>query len=153
MVTIFLLPRPGGEGVRLERESTIQFRLINYGQSLVIARDNPLFGVCFNAYRYAQGRHGFLVGEELRSSHAGAGGDSSLLFVLATTGMIGLTVYLWLWGKALWLGRANLLVLATLLSALIHSLFINSLFYPWIMAWLWLVLGLVKENKKSSVPF
>jgi len=151
MVTIFLLPRPGGEGVRLERESTIQFRIINYGQSLLIIRDNPLFGVGFNAYRYAQGRHGFLTGEELRSSHAGAGGDSSLLFVLATTGLVGVSVYFWLWGKALWLGKANPLVLATLFSALVHSCFTNSLFYPWVMAWLWLVLGLVKENKKSSV--
>jgi len=148
MVTIFLLPRPGGEGVRLERESTIEFRLINYGQSLVIARDNPLFGVGFNAYRYAQGRHGFLIGEELKISHAGAGGDSSLLFVLATTGVVGLSVYLWLWGKALWLGKANILVLATLLSALVHSFFTNSLFYPWIMVWLWIVLGAVRENKK-----
>lgn len=148
MVTIFFLPRPGGEGVRLERESTIQFRLINYDQSLVIVRDNPLFGVGFNAYRYAQGRHGFLTGEELKSSHAGAGGDSSLLFVLATTGVVGLSVYFWLWGKALWLGKANILVLATLFSALLHSFFTNSLFYPWIMAWLWLVLGVVRENKK-----
>jgi O-antigen ligase len=153
MVTIFLLPRPGGEGVKLERESTIQFRLINYGQSLAIVRDNPLFGVGFNAYRYAQGRHGFLTGEELKSSHAGAGGDSSLLFVLATTGIIGLAFYLWLWGKALWLGKTNILALATLFSALVHSFFINSLFYPWIMAWLWLVLGVVRGNKKQSVLF
>ncbi|MFZ5366417.1 MAG: O-antigen ligase family protein [Patescibacteria group bacterium] len=143
IITVFLLPRPGGEGVRLERESTIKFRLINWRQSLVIAKEHLLFGVGFNAYRYAQRDYGFLEFANWRASHAGGGADSSLLFVLATTGIFGLLAYLWLWGKILVNSAkaANLLVLASVIALLVHSWFVNSLFYPWIMGWLWILLG------------
>jgi len=41
---IFLLPRPGGEGVKLSRTSTISAREKNYQQSLLVIRKNPLPG-------------------------------------------------------------------------------------------------------------
>ncbi|MDP3888791.1 MAG: O-antigen ligase family protein [bacterium] len=143
IVTILLLPRPGGEGVKLERESTIKYRIINWGQSLTIARDHPVFGVGFNAYRYSQRDYGFLDFANWRSSHAGGGADSSLLFVLATTGIFGLLAYLWLWWKIIItsLKRKDALILATVSALLIHSLFDNSLFYPWVMGWIWILLG------------
>jgi O-antigen ligase len=145
-MTLFLLPRPGGEGVRLERQSTISARILNWQQSIEIVQKNWLFGVGFNAYRYVQD-------EELKVSHAGAGADSSLLFVLATTGILGLGAYSWLWVKALFLSfknikkRENQIALVSILVVLLHSIFANSLFYPWIMAWLWLVLGGIRESK------
>lgn len=139
IITVFLLPRPGGEGIRLERTSTIQFRIINWKQSLTIAREHPLFGVGFNAYRYAQKKYGFLDEWEWQTSHAGAGADSSLLLVLATTGVFGFLAYLYLWWKIL--KTASLIVLASGLALLIHSFFLNSLFYPWLMAWVWILLG------------
>ncbi len=153
LITLFLLPRPGGEGVKLERESTIQARMVNWQQSLKIAEKNLLFGVGFNAYRYAQERYLDLDKEEIKVSHSGAGADSSLLFVLATTGIFGLVCYLWIWVKALFLSLKKIsqpekmIVFASLSVVLIHSLFANSLFYPWVMAWLWLVLGTIKESR------
>lgn len=102
---------------------------------------NPLFGTGFNLYRYANTG---AVGD----SHAGAGSDSSLLFVFATTGIAGLLIYLWLWGKILKLGwqrrntQAGLILLASSTSLLIHSLFSNSLFYPWVLGWMAFLLAL-----------
>jgi len=153
IVTIFLLPRPGGEGVRLERESTIRARILNWQQSFAIIEDNLLFGVGFNTYRYIQDKYLAWPEGELEISHAGAGADSSLLFVLATTGIFGLGAYLWIWIKALVLSLKkinkpqNQIALASILAILIHSFFVNSLFYPWVMAWLWIVLGGIKEGK------
>lgn len=147
VITVFLLPRPGGEGVRLERESTIKFRLINWQQSLVVARDRWLFGVGFNAYRYAQRDYGFLEFANWRASHAGGGADSSFLFTLATTGVFGLAAYLWIWVKIFKV--KNVLVLATAAAMIIHSFFSNSLFYPWIMAWGWILLGSVEAKEKK----
>ncbi len=153
LITLFLLPRPGGEGVRLERESTIKARILNWQQTIKISQDNLLFGVGFNAYRYVQDKYFPWPEGELAVSHAAAGADSSLLFVLATTGLFGLGAYLWLGIKALLLSfkgikkTQNQIAFASLLVVLLHSFFANSLFYPWIMAWLWLILGSIKESK------
>ena len=148
IITVFLLPRPGGEGVRLERESTIKYRIINWKQSLTIVQKNPVFGVGFNAYRYAQRRYGFLDIPEWQLSHAGAGADSSLLFILATTGIVGFSAYLWLWWKIL--RSKNLIILASALALLVHSSFVNSLLYPWIMGWMWILLGSFSSPRKTS---
>jgi len=142
-LTLLILPRQsGGEGIRLERTSTIQARAGSWQNALIISRDHPLIGVGFNAFRYAQRDYGFLK-EQWQESNAGAGADSSLLFVLATTGIIGFLTYLGIWWKILRIG--NLTILASALAILIHSLFLNSLFYPWVMAWMWILLA--KENK------
>lgn len=146
-VTLILLPRPGGEGVRLERDSTIKFRIINWGHALTIAKDNLAFGVGFNTYRYAQMRYGYV--EERTDeglSHSAAGVDSSLLFVLATTGIPGLLIYLWFWKKSL--RTKSFLVLISGIALLVHSLFTNTLFYPWIMGWWWILLGSDKIEMK-----
>ena len=57
-----------------------------------------------------------------------------LLFVAATTGLVGLLAYLW------YLGRLKSLQ-ATFVAVLVHSVFLNSLFYPAIMVWISLLLS------------
>lgn len=130
-----VLPRPGGEGVKLERVFSINQRFANYQESLQLIKLSPVFGLGFNTLRYY--RQDFV-------SHAAAGLDSSLLFVLATTGVIGLLAYL-NWLKSLW--PASLLVKLSLVAILVHSLFQNSLFYPLIMIWLWALTSLDKNKQ------
>jgi len=146
VVTIFLLPRPGGEGVKLERRSSVKARAENYKYGLNIIKDYPLLGVGFNFYRYAQRDYGFLK-EDWQTSHAGAGVDSSLLFVLATTGVVGFIAYSWLLYLIL-MYDVRIEVWSTVLALVSHSFFNNSLFYPWIMLWLWILLA-TKENKQE----
>ena len=121
-----------------------RFRLVSWKNALQISQDNLLTGVGFNAYRYAQKDYNFLTADNI-SSRSGAGADSSLLFVLATTGIFGALIYV----SALafpFLDSASSkrkygLVTISLLPALVlESLFINSLFYPQLMFVMYVVL-------------
>lgn len=155
ILTILILPRPAGEGVRLERESTILAKIENYKNTLTIIKDNPLLGVGFNNYRFTQKDYGFLK-EDWEYTHAGAGSDSSLLFTLATTGIFGFSIFiLWLAKTLLFaLKQKENLLVATMLAIFVHSLFANSFFYPWVMFWLFIILGAnlkrFKDNRKKT---
>ncbi|MBU0619377.1 O-antigen ligase family protein [Patescibacteria group bacterium] len=132
--TLVLLPRPGGEGVKLERSKSTLARVSNWQESLELALKKPIFGYGFNTLRYVK---------DEPVSHAGAGVDSSLLFVLLTSGLFGLTAYLFLLVK-LWL-NGGLVLKTSLLAVLIHSFFNNTLFYAPVMFWLW-TLAAWEEN-------
>lgn len=140
-LTLVILPQPVGEGGKLGRTYSLEARIENWQHALIISRDHPILGIGFNAYRYAQRDYGFLEEEKWQASHSGAGADSSLLFVLATTGILGLLGYLGIWGKAVTeTKRADgMIVLASIAALFVHSLFLNSLFYPWVMAWMWIL--------------
>jgi hypothetical protein len=126
---LLALPRPGGEGVKLERLFSVTSRLDNYQEGIKLWLKHPVFGLGFNNLRAVRAD---LI------SHAAGGLDSSLLFVLATTGIIGLAAYFNLL-KCLW--EKNLLLRVSLVALLVHSLFVNSLFYPWVMIWLWSIVN------------
>jgi O-antigen ligase len=104
-------------------------------------RDHPLFGIGFNTYRFAQLRYGFITKGEEADSHGVAGTDNSFLFVLATTGLIGLLSYAALWGTIVRQAWGNHVVVASITAIFIHSLFVNSLFYPHIMEWIWILIA------------
>ena len=141
LITLLLLPRPSGEGAKLERTSTITARIRNYQQSWQIIKVHPLFGVGFNFYRYAQQDYGFLE-TDWQENHAGSGADNSFLFVWATTGIFGLLAYLWLIWQMLKIEPISTT------AVIVHSLFNHSLFYPWVMLWLWLRLGVREYNQE-----
>jgi len=145
-LTLYILPHPSGEGVKLERQYTFWSRFASWQNGLKIWSDYPIFGVGFNFYRYAARDYGFL-GKNWISSHAGAGVDNSFLFVLSTTGLVGLSLYFWLLGTILVASyknikkSANLMIFISFAICGIHANFNNTLFYPWIMIWLWVLLG------------
>lgn len=146
--TFFLLPRQSdGEGVKLERTYSVWARAESWKTAWNIFSQNPILGVGFNTYRYAQGASA--------DSHAGAGVDSSLLLVLATTGIVGFVIYL-KYLKYLWkLGENDLVLSASLVALFVHSLFLNSQFYPHVMLWISLLLQrhfqLFSQNVGRSV--
>ena len=112
-------------------------RIVSWGNTVRIIKDNIWTGVGFNTYRYAQENYGFLTPDQ-DEIHSGAGSDSSLLLVFATTGILGFLIYFvaFLFPiidslKKRYLGW--LVILSILISLLIESQFINSLFYPQIM--------------------
>jgi len=143
--SLAILPQPAGEGGKLTRTYTIADRLVSWQNAMTIFQGHPLLGVGFNTYRYAQRDYGFLE-EDWQESHGAAGTDSSLLFVLATTGLLGLASYLWFLFRAGALAFKQrkkimgVVCLASLGAILIHSFFLNSLFYPWVMGWLMILL-------------
>uniref|UniRef100_A0A7C4TLU8 O-antigen ligase-related domain-containing protein n=1 Tax=candidate division WWE3 bacterium TaxID=2053526 RepID=A0A7C4TLU8_UNCKA len=116
------------------------FRLISWKNAFEIAQDNLIFGVGYNTYRYAQQDYGFITAGET-GGNSGAGADSSLLLALATTGGIGLALFIWPIFYAIYESiflKRTFIVAATLLGLVIHSQFVNSLFYPPIL-FMWLL--------------
>lgn len=107
----------------------------------------PLLGVGFNAYRYGL-REMNLGNEQFLRSHGSSGNDASLLHVAATTGVIGLTFYIFFIFSLLKSSYPkNPLLFSAVGGLLIHSLFSNSLFYPPILAWVMLMtLGFKKDS-------
>ena len=130
------------ENVNLFRAVSSEARLETAGNALLIIKNNPLIGVGFNSYRYAQFRYG-LRNRANAQSHADSAPDNSFLFVIATTGIVGFILYLFLWVRVFKI--SSVLAIASITGVFINSMFINSLFYPFIMLWLWIIIA-IKEN-------
>ncbi len=146
---IAFLPRPSSEGVKLERLYSVESRIINLKETVFVWSKSPVFGVGYN--NICLGRSLFFMIEPLLS-HSCSGSDSSLLLVLATTGITGLLILVYVGIKLTKSLRKNVystLFMSCLAALLIHSLFVNSLFYPWVMGWMGILLGIVYSfNKK-----
>lgn len=147
-LTILLLPRPGGEGIRLERTASVYARMENYREVIMIWETSPLFGIGFNnlcAYRLQKS-----PGAEA-TSHACSGADSSILMILATSGFIGLITFSRMIFKNLklfWKLEKSSLIYSSAMSIFVHSLFTNSIFYPWVVGWLAFCISYVLEKKE-----
>jgi O-antigen ligase len=150
---IFVLPKSfQTEGTNFLRAASSEARVQTAKEALTIIQKNPIYGVGFNTYRFAQNRLG-LNGPNWEVSHGAAGTDNSFLFVLATTGIVGLAAFLWLIYKMFRLGITNLkknkysIVLLSVIAGLIfNSLFVNSFFYVLILEWVWILSGLTEKS-------
>jgi hypothetical protein len=135
------------EGLNPLRSVSTVARVISVQEALSIIQKNPLFGVGFNAYRYAQVRYEMRNEAPPIVSHADAGTDNSYLFVFATSGIFGLVAFLYLLYSMVILAKnkksvISLITVASIFGLLVNSLFINSLFFPFILYWQWILLGL-----------
>lgn len=158
-IGIFILPKDiKSEGVVLLRTASIISREDSYKTALVVFKDSPVFGIGFNAYRYAKKRYNFSDPRNWETTHPGAGVSNSFLFVLVTTGILGFILYLNLLlnlvkniirvmnDKSIYLKAT---VVSSLIGVITHSMFENSLFYPSVMFWIFSLVGsfLVMEEK------
>lgn len=156
-IGLFLSPKSfQTEGTNILRITSSEARIDSAKSAIAIFEKNPILGVGFNAYRYAQNRYGYLIDRYWRETHAGAGTDNSYLFVLATTGIIGFAVYVYLvirMGQVCLAKGTQKLIRVTVFSSLIgvsvSALFINSFFYIFIMEWLWILLGLMENTSRE----
>ncbi|MBI2443499.1 MAG: O-antigen ligase family protein [Candidatus Levybacteria bacterium] len=143
------------EGLNPFRTASSVARIESIKIAFGIFEKNPIFGVGFNAYRYAQHRYGFRLDGVWETSHADAGTDNSFLFVLATTGIVGFSAYLYFWYVLLSRTYATIkqeksglpvIVFATLIAVLVSSLFLNTLFYPFILIWIVSLFGVMERK-------
>lgn len=132
------------ENINPFRIVSTEARLETMRNAITIFKDHPILGVGFNGYKYSQIQYGFRKEINARQSHADAAPDNSFLFILATTGIVGFAAYIYLWVKIL--KDSNALVLACVIGLFVNSLFINSLFYPFIMVWMWIIIGLNQKR-------
>ncbi len=127
-------------------------RLVAWLRALVVLSDYPVFGVGFNTYGYVQASYGWaLIGRD------GFGLDGGLLFIAVLTGAVGLTAYVAMLAavvrrsRRLWRdSSAPLAVRGTALGVgagvpaiCVHSIFVNSILLPWIVAMLSVLWGIV----------
>jgi O-antigen ligase len=141
---IILLPFSHIENLNLLRTNSSKARIQSWQNALQIFQKNPLLGVGFNTYRYAQIKYKLISAHTPVPSHADAGTDNSFLFILATTGIIGFVFYLAIWVniiKEQQKGVIQKVLLASCIGLIINAFFINSLFYPTIMFWMWALAG------------
>lgn len=146
IVIVFLLPTAKNHSIELFRSLSAVARIEDYKSTLKIFLTSPIFGIGYDnmclAYQKFVGFQGF-------SSHACSGSDSSLLFILATTGITGFTIFLTLLTKIAKLIKKSFegrVFIACSVALLVHSLFSNSLFYPWVFGYILILLILaVKE--------
>lgn len=147
LFAVVYVPKPGGDTLSLDRYDSTVSRFQNWGQTITRIGERPLFGYGFNVVPF--------LGREEASGlpgRRGAGIDSSILFVGVTMGIAGLVSYLWLLYEKVqaalrWKNKdGKLLVLASFTAIAVHSLFVNSLFYPWVMIWMWTLTGVAEKS-------
>lgn len=78
------------------------------------------------------------------------GVDMSLLYIASSVGLIGLSVYLLVLVEWMRIVRGHPLAVSSLTAVMVHSLFTNSLLYPFVMAWIWLILAAVKRGAMAD---
>lgn len=130
----------------IDRSQSAKFRLESWQQGFKIWQNYPLLGVGFNSYQFALKKLN-LVDEQYQNSRGATTNDSSLLYVAATTGIIGLSIYLYLIYSLLKISllafqktgnHFALVYFSSILGLVAHSFFSNILYYPFILLWIFL---------------
>ena len=150
---LFLISDTHVEGLNPLRIASSSKRIDSVKESLDIISKNSVFGVGFNAFRYAQLRYGYRNEKGASWSNADAGTDNSFLFVASTTGIVGLTVYLI---SLYYLGKdtitkqkkIRIVLLPIMISVFAASLFTNVLFYTPILTFWFLTMRVMGVGSK-----
>jgi O-antigen ligase len=134
-------------------------RIESWQNGLTVFKSSPIYGVGFNNLRQAYDSLDLVKNFSKDGGHSGAGVDSSLILVLATTGIIGIVVYLSFWISLLFFMAKSYkktedpysaIGISFILAILINSQFINSLFYPPIMLSYFILMGALIGLKKTK---
>ncbi|HKB88214.1 MAG TPA: O-antigen ligase family protein [Patescibacteria group bacterium] len=140
---ILILPTSRNHSIEFMRSFSVLSRFENYGSTFKLFLKSPVFGIGYDNLCLANQKY---IGPQEFSSHACSGSDSSILFVLATTGVVGLIIFVISLLKIAKLSSKNsqFIILSTsFITLLVHSLFSNSMFYPWIMGWMIILLSIL----------
>ena len=132
-------------------DPTARLRLKSWQIGWGLFQENPVTGVGFNTLKFIQKqRWAFLT-----KSHAASGIDSSLLTVAATTGSVGLILFLWIWFVILKESMTKFLKTKStffigffvgIIGLFVHAIFVNTLFFNLIFPTLFLVIALILED-------
>lgn len=113
----------------IDRTKSASFRLTTWQQGWQLFQSHPLLGVGFNSYKFAIKEYKY-ADSQFINSHGGTSNDFSLLFVLATTGIIGLSAYICFLIAMIKYSENKILTTTFISGLLVHSIFANSLFFP-----------------------
>lgn len=142
-------------------DPTAKLRLESWSQTWQLIQKRPLLGSGYNNLRAVNYHEGFIKDFDV---HSGSGSDSSLLTILATTGILGFIPFLFLYlipiktAFITWKNKKipafsrgySLGLLGGIIALLIHSIFVNSLLFPQILIFLWISLALLEVLIKEK---
>lgn len=159
ILMVFLFPQVRGRigGILLVDASAVE-RFISWEKGITIFSHSPVLGVGFNNLRVVATQLNLINTYTTEGGHSGSGVDSSLLMVLATTGIVGFITYLAFWIEnlrrlALTSSLTAKLILSLIIGLFLNSQFINSLFFPPLMLWYFLILAVCDFSvQDSGVP-
>lgn len=146
LVFIPLLPKENSEGTNLTRTYSINQKFINYDESLKLIKQSPLFGVGFDNLCIAKQR---FLKEQNTQSHTCSGLDNSVLFIIATTGIIGLVVFIHSMLRIVQKttqDKMGTAFVASLIAIFIHGMFTNTFFYSFVMGWMAILIGITRKK-------
>lgn len=130
----------------VDRTESAKFRLNTWQQGWQLFQTHTVLGIGFNTYRYGLKQYS-LADEKFLQSHGASTNDSSLLYVAATTGILGFIIYLcFLFSLVKYSWRGHLLPTA-ISGVLSQSFFANTLFYPQILIWIILISSISPSSK------
>ena len=146
-VVVLLLPTAKNHSIELFRTLSAIARVDNYKTTLQIFSKSPVFGIGYNNMCIAYQKY---IGVQSFTSHSCSGSDSSLLFVLTTTGVVGFMILVYSIRKVnryLSQDKYFTILHSCFVALLVHSLFSNSVFYSWILGYLVIFLAIsLKEQ-------
>lgn len=155
LVFFILSPQFNFESTNLLRFASIEARISSTESALNVWKENPM-GVGFNTYRYAREKYGEVNDYIYGPSHAGAGVDNSFILVLVTTGVVGLVAYLYMISRMFKIGYGSikknkfaLVLVVSLVGIIINSFTINSLFYSFILLWIFTLAGFTESSLRE----
>lgn len=122
----------------LSVDASSRERIESWQKGVRIWQINPVIGIGFNNIRAVGQKNGWVKVFSSNGGNSGAGVDSSLLVVLATTGIIGLGAFGGFWlivAKKCWNDPQSYLLLVVMVGLFMESWFVNSLFLPLVMVW------------------
>lgn len=137
-VVMLFLPTAQNHVLTFTRSFSALSRIDNYIETVGIFKTSPVFGVGYDNLCLARASEAGFINY---ASHSCSGSDSSLLFVLATTGVVGFMAFTFLLYRGLKDTKYDILYTSSLAALLVHSLFGNSIFYPWIMGYMFILLA------------
>jgi O-antigen ligase len=143
---------------KLTLDASALGRLLMWARGLTVFADHPVIGIGMNTWGFVQERYGWM-----RLGAATYGIEGGLLFVAVMTGVVGLVVYLMMMGAAMkkarsiWRSpsiaaeyRALAVGSAAFTAALVvHSLFANSLFLPYLMEPLYVLWAVTRAGAEQ----
>lgn len=136
----------------IDREQSAQYRITSWQQGLLIWQESPLFGIGYNAYRFALREYN-IADQQMITSRGATSNDSSIVHILSTTGIIGSILYLLFLGSVLYKAFINqtkwgIITLASFIGLFMQSFFSNTFFYPIFM--LWIIVCTIKVLKPDA---
>lgn len=153
-VLLLWLPAIGGESTQLFRQVTALARISNWQEGMQYFYQSPVIGFGFNMVKALPHNAPTLQSGVLARSTGGY--DNSIVFIFVTTGIVGFSAFLFLWLNMLKSGmllyqdmkkrKLGIVYITLFVAIFVHSMFLNTLFYPQIMILLWIVTGAVEKE-------